>query len=65
MAIPTWAQTGTRFPYETTLLELVHALSQQCRSETEVVARARDMVLSGRVRLTGAFGGRVVSPVDR
>ena len=49
-------------PHETTLLDILHLLSKECSSERELVARARALVLGGRVRLVGAFGFRVVKP---
>jgi len=40
---------------ETTLLELVAAVSEVARSEAELVATVLDLVESGRARLTGNF----------
>jgi hypothetical protein len=42
---------------ETTLLDLVTAVSQSARSETEVIAIVVHMVNSGMVRLCGNFAG--------
>ncbi len=42
---------------ETTLLDLVTAVSQSARSETEVIATVVHMVNSGMVRLCGNFAG--------
>jgi len=40
-----------------TLLDLVNAISQQARSEAEVIATVVSLVNSGRVRLCGTFKG--------
>ncbi len=40
---------------ETTLLELVQAVSEVSESDREVVATVRSLLRSGRVRLTGTF----------
>jgi hypothetical protein len=40
---------------ETTLLELVSAVSDECESEAEVVATVLHLLASGRVRLCGNF----------
>ena len=42
---------------DTTMLELVSALSAHIRSEDEVVARVAALVSSGTVRLCGIFKG--------
>jgi hypothetical protein len=42
---------------ETTLLDLVTAVSQSARSENEVIATVVHMVNSGMVRLCGSFAG--------
>jgi hypothetical protein len=42
---------------ETTLLDLVTAVSQSARSENEVIATVVHMVNSGMVRLCGNFAG--------
>jgi len=44
-------------PRDTTMLELVSALSAHVRSEDEVVARVVALVSSGAVRLCGIFKG--------
>jgi hypothetical protein len=44
---------GLRF--ETTLLELVRAVSQVTRDETELVSAVLDLLESGRARLIGNF----------
>jgi hypothetical protein len=44
-------------PRETTMLELVSALSARARSEDEVVAWVVALVSSGAVRLCGTFKG--------
>lgn len=41
----------------TTLLDLVNAVSQSTRTEAEVIATVVDLVNSGRVRLCGNFAG--------
>jgi hypothetical protein len=40
---------------ETTLLELVAAVSDECESEAEVVATVLHLLGSGRARLCGSF----------
>jgi len=40
-----------------TLLDLVNAISEQARSEAEVIATVVYLVNSGRVRLCGIFKG--------
>ncbi|MDJ0789920.1 MAG: hypothetical protein QNK05_24245 [Myxococcota bacterium] len=40
---------------QTTLLELVQVVSEVARNEREVVATVKDLLRSGRVRLTGNF----------
>jgi hypothetical protein len=45
-----------------TLLELVNAVSEQARSEAEVIATIVYMVNSGRVRLRGTFKGARFDP---
>lgn len=44
----------------TTLLELVQAVQDACRSDREVVAVVTHLVSSGRVVLCGIFAGRHV-----
>jgi len=46
---------------EVTLLELVQAVSEESRSDAEVVAVVLYLVRSGRVRLCGNFRG---SPLE-
>ncbi|HLY37729.1 MAG TPA: hypothetical protein VKU61_06825 [Candidatus Binatia bacterium] len=41
----------------TTLLDLVNAISAQTRSEAELIATIAYLVNSGRVRLCGTFKG--------
>lgn len=43
---------------ETTLLDLVHAVSEEADDEDEVVATVIYMLTKGSVRLTGAFRGQ-------
>ena len=45
----------TRKTHRITLLELVHAIQDTCRSDAEVVAVITHMVNSGRVVLRGTF----------
>lgn len=40
---------------EVTLLELVGAVSDECKTEAEVVATVLHILASGRARLRGAF----------
>ena len=40
---------------ETTLLELVAAVSEECESEAEVVATVLHLLGTGRARLCGSF----------
>lgn len=40
---------------EVTLLELVGAVSDECETETEVVATVLHLLASGRARLRGTF----------
>jgi hypothetical protein len=42
---------------ESTLLELVTAVSQSARTESEVIATVVHLVNSGKVRLCGNFAG--------
>jgi hypothetical protein len=42
---------------ETTLLELVFAMSEVTSDEHEIVAAILDMLRNGRVRLRGSFRG--------
>jgi len=42
----------------TTLLDLVQAVQDHCRSDAEVVAVIMHMVNTGRVVLCGSFAGR-------
>jgi hypothetical protein len=42
---------------QTTLLELVRAVSEVARDETEIVAVVVDLLQSGRARLVGSFRG--------
>jgi hypothetical protein len=42
---------------ETTLLELVRAVSELTEDDREVVATVMEMLRSGRVRLCGSFRG--------
>ena len=42
---------------ESTLLELVAAVSESARTETELIATVVYLVNSGRVRLCGNFAG--------
>ncbi len=50
-------------PVETTLLDLVQAVSEVAQSEAEVVATVHQMLRSGRVRLTGSFRGSILEDV--
>lgn len=45
---------------EVTLLDLVQAVSQECRSDVEVVATVLHLLRSGRVRLCGSFRGSLL-----
>jgi len=58
-AIATQTQIPTRgtrrFRTETTLLELVAAVSEVARNEAELIATVLDLLESGRARLTGNF----------
>ena len=51
----TQSRTLRRFRTETTLLELVAAVSEVVRTEAELVATVLDLLESGRARLTGNF----------
>jgi len=53
MAAP--ATLGSTQAPETTLLELVQAVSDEARTDQEVVATVLHMLRSGRVRLRGSF----------
>lgn len=44
----------------TTLLELVRAVQDSCRSDSEVVAVVTHLVNSGRIVLCGIYAGRRV-----
>ena len=44
-------------PAETTLLDLVRAVSEQTEDDREVVATVLHLLRSGRVRLIGSFRG--------
>jgi hypothetical protein len=44
-------------PVDTTLLDLVHAVSQETDDEREVVATVLHLIRTGRARLTGNFRG--------
>jgi hypothetical protein len=46
----------------TTLLDLVNAVSSSSLSESEVIATVVDLVNSGRVRLCGNFAGARFAP---
>ena len=58
-------QQQVRFPeggdevVETTLLELVQAVTDVAQNEHEVVATVVHMLRSGKVRLTGNFRGTI------
>jgi hypothetical protein len=56
-AIATQTQTRTtpRFRTQTTLLELVAAVSEVAENEAELVATVLELLESGRARLTGNF----------
>jgi hypothetical protein len=43
---------------ETTLLDLVRAVSEECGSEAEVVATVLHMLGTGRARLCGSLRGK-------
>ena len=47
---------------DTTMLELVDALTRQTDSEDEVIATVVSLVSSGAVRLCGIFRGRRFEP---
>jgi hypothetical protein len=53
IAIQTWLQGTQRI--ETTLLELVRAVREVARDETELLTTVLDLLESGRARLTGSF----------
>jgi hypothetical protein len=44
-------------PLKITMLELVHAVAEQARTEAEVIATVVYLVNSGAVRLSGTFRG--------
>ena len=48
----------------TTMLDLVTAVADQARSETELIATVVYMVNSGRVRLCGSFKGALFDLSD-
>ena len=48
---------GPASPRETTLLELVRAISEVTEDDREVVATVRHLLRSGRVILCGSFRG--------
>ena len=52
-------KTKTR---RTTLLELVRAVQDNCRSDAEVIAVITHMVNTGRVVLRGSFARRRIAP---
>jgi hypothetical protein len=58
MAAP--ATLRSRQTAETTLLELVQAVSEVARSEQEVVATVLYMLRSGSVQLRGSFRGSLL-----
>ena len=45
---------------ETTLLELVKAVSEVARDEREIVAVVIDILQRGRAKLVGNFGGKPI-----
>ena len=49
--------TTTETAHRSTLLDLVGRLLDQGASEQDVVARARQLILSGQVVLSGNFAG--------
>jgi uncharacterized membrane protein len=52
---------------QSTMLDLVHAVSLSAKDEAEVVATVAHLVNSGRVRLCGNFAGAKItyeSPLD-
>ena len=58
MSAPTErTQTATLPAVETTLLELVRAVSEITEDDREVVVTVMEMLRSGRVRLCGSFRG--------
>jgi hypothetical protein len=61
MAAPATVTTGQ--PLETTLLDLVLAVSEVAETEAEVVATVHHMVRSGRVQLRGNFRGSMLEDV--
>ena len=44
-------------PVDTTLLDLVRAVSQEAEDEREVVATVLHLLRTGRARLSGSFRG--------
>ncbi len=58
MAAP--ATLDTAQAPETTLLELVQAVSEVARTDQEVVATVLHMLRSGSVRLRGSFRGSLL-----
>jgi len=55
IATQTPIQTTPRQRTQTTLLELVWAVSEVTQNETELVTAVVDLLESGRARLTGNF----------
>ena len=55
MKLPIVSRGTTKANLETTLLELVGSVSDECESEAEVVATVLHLLASGRVRLRGSF----------
>jgi hypothetical protein len=53
----TESQTTPAEPVDTTLLDLVHAVSQETEDEREVVATVLHLLRTGRARLIGNFRG--------
>ncbi len=50
--------------FESTLLELVHAISESADSEDEIMAAVMHMLESGQVRLRGNFSAAHLLPAD-
>jgi hypothetical protein len=55
IAIRTETETRPRQRFETTLLELVRAVSEVARDEDELVTTVLDLLESGRAKLIGNF----------
>jgi hypothetical protein len=53
----TETQSEPAEPVDTTLLDLVHAVSQETEDEREVVAAVLHLLRTGRARLIGNFRG--------